>query len=266
MKQQNMAGISTACNRAAAKETADISALTIACEHFTACIDNRAGTDDLEILSFCLHHLFYSIDALYQVALPALAAHEGQEQKSTAQQRYRIWLLLREIKSSLERIKLLCRLLNVAITSILDTLDMAGTRSVSEDIDLDEPASAYARFWQEAIALEHWEQAFSSLSEHLRGWHAHPREGDLSPFHFSHLTDTMPVLAQANAAFALMLESSCSIFEDILPGFRAIPMGDDEALTTVSLDLMQKADQIYLQGNTLLEPLCFLIKQYAAPR
>jgi len=34
----------------------------------------------------------------------------------------------------------------------------------------------------------------------------------------------------------------------------ALPLGDDEVLATVSLDLMQKADQIYLQGNTLLEP------------
>lgn len=264
MKQQDTAGSPVAWNGATEKASSYIAALTIACEHFAICVDNRAGADDLEILSFCLQHLFYSVDALYQVALPELATHEGQEQKSTPQQRYRVWLLLREIKSALERIKLLCRLLNGAITSVLDTLDMAGTQSVAEDIELDESDPAYARLWQEALALEQWEQAFSSLTEHLRGWHANHGDGQLFASHFSHLSDTIQTLVQANAAFTLLLENSCSIFADILPGFRAIPLGDDEVLATVSLDLMQKADQIYLQGNTLLEPLCCLIKQYAA--
>ncbi|HLG65320.1 MAG TPA: hypothetical protein VKY19_25535 [Ktedonosporobacter sp.] len=265
MKQQDSTGTVGAWHKITEKETPDISALTIAFEHFATCVDNRAGTDDLEILSFCLQHLFYSVDALYQVALPELATHEGQEQESTPQQRYRVWLLLREIKSSLERLKLLCRLLNGAITSILDTLDMAGTQSVSAEIELDESDPAYARLWQEAIALEQWEQAFSALTAHLRGWHTYCGEGQPFTSHFSHLSAAIPALVQANAAFALLLENACSIFEDILPGFRAIPLGDDEVLATVSLDLMQKADQIYLQGNTLLEPLCYLIKQYAAP-
>lgn len=263
MEQQDSRGTPVTRSRTTEKEIAYIAALTIALDHFAVCVDNRAGTDDLEILSFCLRHLFYSVDALYQVALPELAVHEDQTQNGIPQQRYRVWLLLREIKSSLERIKLLCRLLNGAITSVLDTLDMAGTQSASKDIELDDSDPAYDRLWQEAIALEQWEQAFSALTEHLRNWHAHHGDRQLFTSRFSHLADTIPTLAQANAVFALLLENTCSIFEDILPGFRAIPAGDDEALATVSFDLMQKADQIYLQGNTLLGPLCCLIKQYA---
>lgn len=264
MEQQDSTGIPVARSGTTEKETTYTAALTIALDHFAICVDNRAGTDDLEILSFCLRHLFYSIDALYQVALPELTAHAGQARNSTPQQRYRVWLLLREIKGSLERIKLLCRLLNGAITSILDTLDMAGSQSAVEDVELDDSDPAYDRLWQEAIALEQWEQAFGSLTEHLRGWHAHHEGGQLFTSCFSHLADTIPTLAQANTVFALLLENACSIFGGILPGLRAIPPGDDEALATVSLDLMQKADQTYLQGHTLLEPLCCLIKQYAA--
>ena len=137
--------------------------------------------------------------------------------------------------------------------------------SPAEDVELDDSDPAYDRLWQEAIALEQWEQAFGSLTEHLRSWHANHGDGRLFTSHFPHLADTIPTLAQANAAFALLLANTCSIFEDILPGLRALPAGDDEALATVSLDLMQKADQIYLQGHTLLEPLCCLIKQYAMP-
>lgn len=261
MERQHSTGTSVAWRRPPAKETTDIAALTIAFEHFGACINNRTGTDDLEIISFCLHHLFYSIDALYQVALPELAANRGQP--NAPHQRYRIWILLREIKSSLERIKLLCRLLNGAITSILDTLDMAGTRSTLEDAHLDESDPASDQFWQEAIALEQWDQAFSLLTEHLRNWNAHHTARPFSS-HFPHLTAAIPTLAWANEAFALVLEEASSIFRDILPGLRAIALGDDEVLATVLLDLMQKTDQIYLQSNMLLEPLHFLSKQYAA--
>ena len=265
MERHHSTGISVAWQRPTAKETTDIAALTIALEHFNACINHRAGTDDLEILSFCLHHLFYSIDALYQVALPELAANEGQAQKNAPHRRYQVWILLREIRSSLERIKLLCRLLNGAITSILDTLDMAGTQSVFEDAHLDEADLASAQFWQEAIALEQWEQAFSLLTEHLGNWNAYYTKGRPFSSHFAHLSAAIPALAWTNEAFAIVLEEASSIFRAILPGFRAIPLGDDEVLATVLLDLMQKTDQIYLQSNMLLEPLYFLIKQYAAP-
>src|SRR5438067_10775226 len=51
---------------------------------------NRAHIDDLDVLSFSLHHLFCRIDHLYETALPRLAALSQSEARPGAPNEYEI--------------------------------------------------------------------------------------------------------------------------------------------------------------------------------
>ena len=263
MKQQTSKDISRLWQTQATDKKTDLSGLALALERLKTSFGNRIGTDDREILSFCLQHLFYSIDALYQVTLPELTTGEEQEQQNNPRQRYRTWIFLRETKRLLERTDLLCRLLNSSATSMLDTLDMTTATPTFEQSEIDESDPDYAQFWSEALAQEQWEQAFTLLTRHLHAWQESHEK--LQPFssHFPSLITTIPTLPQANAALSLLLASAESIFSTNLADLRKISTSDDEAIAVVLLDLMQKADQGSVQVGLLIDPLSSLIKHYA---
>ena len=73
----------------------------------------------------------------------------------------------------------------------------------------------------------------------------------------------LPSLAQLDTAFTTLLDCAGTIFGNILPGFRAIAVGDEEVVAALLFDLMQQSDQLLVQFDTTLEPMNELIKQFA---
>lgn len=235
--------------------------------------EGHADTDDLAILGFTLHHLFYSIDALYQIVLPELAesltqAQASQTELDTLLYQHRIWTHLREIQRLLERIEPLCHLLNGATTSILNALDIhSSARQQREPVarqddarqqDEDQPYEQYLR----VIEQEQWKQTITLLTESLHQWQNYHDQRFSFTIRFAELITAIPALAQTDSALDLLLESAGAIFGDILLNFQAIAPGDDESISTLLLDLMQKADQLLLDVDILLEPMHALIKHH----
>lgn len=235
--------------------------------------EGHADTDDLAILGFTLHHLFYSIDALYQIVLPELAESLNQAQASQTELdtllcQHRIWLRLREMQHLLERIEPLCHLLNGATTSILDALDIHSSARQQRELathpgdkqqqDEDQPYEQYLH----VIEQEQWEQTIAMLTGSLHEWQNYHDQRFSFTIRFAELITTIPALAQTDSALDLLLESAGAIFGDILLNFQAIAPGDDESIATLLLDLMQKADQLLLDVDILLEPMHALIKHH----
>src|SRR5581483_9746857 len=73
---------------------------------------NRAHIDDLDVLSFSLHHLFCRVDFLYNTALPELAswttATRARPTQPDARTRQQIWTHLQTINRALDRMEPLC--------------------------------------------------------------------------------------------------------------------------------------------------------------
>src|SRR5205085_1718004 len=83
--------------------------------------------------------------------------------------------------------------------------------------------------------LSYWQQSYSQLAHFAN--------------HFAHVLPTIPSLTQLDEVFNTLLDSTCTIFGDILPGFQAISAGrvvDDAADATLLFDLMQQTDQLLL--------------------
>jgi hypothetical protein len=102
--------------------------LAIVLERLRAYLGVRAEAKDIEILSFSLHHLFYSFNILFQRTLSQLTVSSSQVAESELPRqelgsRYRSWTSLQEIMRLLERIEALCQLLNGAATSMLTSLN-----------------------------------------------------------------------------------------------------------------------------------------------
>ena len=249
------------------------SGLAVILGQLVAYFNNRASIDDLDVLSFSLHHLFCRVDFLYDKALPLLAeltaiAH-GKTAQLDARLRQQTWLQLQTINRSLDRMEPLCHLLSDATECILERFDLSHEMlSLPESAETPEtPAPAHlaeneGSDWLQAIDSGHWDSSFNAVTQSLLSWQNHYHT--LLPFtvQFAHLLPTIPSLPELDSAFATMLDSAGAIYGDILPGFRAI-LDEDEAIVTALLyDLMQQSDQLLIKFDSTLEPISALIKHY----
>src|SRR5438067_2484203 len=116
----------TADNQSIAEEYASGAAgLSIILGQIVGYFSGRAHVDDLDVLSFSLHHLFCHIDYLYHTVLPELfvtptGIQLDQTLVAELLQRQHLWSQLRTIKHSISRMEPLCNLLSDAISCILD--------------------------------------------------------------------------------------------------------------------------------------------------
>lgn len=263
-----------------------------------AYFNGRADIDDMDVLSFSLHHLFCRVDFLYRKALPALTesttlavpvaqampadqvrqAPARQAQSNPLPWRQRIWLQLQAINRTLDRMEPLCHLLSDATECMLDSFDQT-----SEILTLAEngeplalPVAAQPDQGSEVegylqgmpllmVDQQRWDQAFNAVTQSLLAWQKQHQA--LIPFavQFASVAATTPTVVELDAAFATILDSAGAIFGDILPGFRTILAGEgvDAAVAALLFDLMQQSDQLLIQFDTTLEPLNALIRHYS---
>ncbi len=232
--------------------------------------NGRADGDDIDILSFSLHHLFCRVDGLYRTALPDLldtGIEAGPEQSaaSSVQDNYQLWLKLRAIKGALNQIEPLCHLLNTATERMLDSLDLTAiVVAEGEDTLPRLSMSGSASQWLQSLNQERWEHALSALTESLSLWQE--SYSQLAPFveHFTHTATRTPTLEQLDETFSIILDCAGAIFGDIVPGFQAISANDDAAVCTLLFDLMQQSDQLQMHSDRLVGPLQSLIEHFAS--
>jgi hypothetical protein len=266
-----------------------------------ACFGNSTYTDDMDALSFSLHHLFHRVDFLYRDALPALEANTattitvGLEQDLSLQdtliRRQRIWRQLQAIDRALNRLEPICHLLSDAIEGIFDTLDAASdvfSFHVGIGSLADTPAAGFAQnkgrsydpvsryaIPVEPIDDERWDSAFSTVHQSLKSWQQSYRACTPFTMQFSDLNVTTGGLAvlekdhaqkvpldRLDAAFATLLDSACVIFGDILPAFRTSAANDYEGTATLLFDLIQQSDHLLVQLDATLEFLNGLIEDF----
>ena len=263
---------------------AGTASLAVMLGQLVAYFTDRADVDDMDVLSFSLHHLFCRVDFLYCKALPALQAYTGDYKGSIKRSsphsllqthhnpRYRqpIWSELQRINRTLDRMEPLCHLLSDAAECILDAFDSS---SATENIDVEESQApglsdkradaGEEQSWLSIVDAERWEQALVALMESLEDWQQ--SYGSFIPFttQFAQLGPLLPLVAQIDAAVKTILDCARMIFGDILPSFRAIAVGDEEVVAALLFNLMQQSDQLLVQFDTTLEPLNELIKQFA---
>ncbi len=201
----------------------DIAALIV---QLCSSIDPRTRANDRDILCFCLHHLFLSIDTLSRVTYCVFTEQVSSSDESPPAQtrglvqQHAIWTHLREIKQVLERIEPLCQLLNDASSTMLSSLDTQAS----------------------SPSPTPFHHCFAHLLSAIPA------------------TSTTPTLAHIDNAFFILLKSACSLFSDTLPAFSTTR---HEATAVLFLDLMQKIDQILLQVDVMMAPLQTLIKHHA---
>jgi len=243
--------------------------LAIILGQLVAYFTNRAHIDDLDVLSFSLHHLFCRVDFLYNTALPALANWTATTQARPIQPdtrlRQSIWTQLQTINRTLDRMEPLCHLLSDATECILESFDLTSDLIPLTDTgSAQEPEEASNEKSQlQIVDPERWEQAFSAVTQHLLSWQEH--HATLPPFstQFAHMLPKTPALPELDIAFATILDNAGAVYGDILPGFRAILAADESMVAALLYDLMQQSDQLLVKFETTLEPMNALIKHYA---
>jgi hypothetical protein len=258
--------------------------LAVILGQLVAYFHNRANIDDLDVLSFSLHHLFCRIDFLYETALPRLALlalsdhagddlqhHQQRQHSHYVRHRQQIWTQLQTINRTLDRMEPICHLLSDATECILERFDassdMIGFLEAEPARELPQSSGK-----QEEDALDlvlamtdagRWDQAFAAITRSLLSWQE--RYSKLPPFtvQFASLLQAIPLLPEIDAALATILDSAGAIFGDILPGLRAILEADEAMVAALLYDLMQQSDHLLVKFDTTLEPMNTLIKYYA---
>ena len=243
--------------------------LAIILGQLVAYFTNRAHIDDLDVLSFSLHHLFCRVDYLYNSALPALAnwmaTTQGRPMQTDARQRQHIWTQLQTINRALDRMEPLCHLLSDSTECILESFDLTSDMiPLPDDESTQEQEEASSeKAWLQIVDPDRWEQAFSSVTQHLLSWQQNHATLPTFSSQFARLLPTIPALSELDIAFATILDNAGAIFGDILPGFRAILSSDESMVAALLYDLMQQSDQLLVKFETTLEPMNALIKFYS---
>lgn len=243
--------------------------LAIILGQLVAYFTNRAHIDDLDVLSFSLHHLFCRVDYLYNNALPTLASWtettQGRPMQPDMRQCQRIWTQLQAINRTLDRMEPLCHLLSDSAECILESFDLTSEMiPLLENEQAQEQEEANSeKDWLQIVDPERWEQAFSAVTQHLLSWQQHHTTLPSFASQFARLLPTTPTLPELDAAFATILDNAGAIFGDILPGFRAILSSDESMVAALLYDLMQQSDQLLVKFETTLEPMNALIKYYS---
>jgi hypothetical protein len=267
----NNASLCTDNTQSEESRFAGAAGLAVILGQLVAYFSGRANIDDMDVLGFSLHHLFCRIDMLYCVILPdVLHGSTAEEKPAHIIEEYiqdqHLWTQLRAIKHTLERMEPLCHLLSDATESILDALDSThGKHNARKHADVEPALHDDKQNWLETLNQERWDMALTAITESLGQWqesHSH-----LIPLtQLTQLTDTSasnPTIAQFDTALTVVLDSAGAIFGDIMPGFQAIANEDDEAVATLLFDLMQQADQLLVQFDSIVEPLQILIEYFA---
>ncbi len=243
--------------------------LAIILGQLVAYFTNRAHIDDLNVLSFSLHHLFCRVDYLYNSALPTLAnwmaTTQGRPMQTDARQRQHIWTQLQTINRALDRMEPLCHLLSDSTECILESFDLTSDMIPLPDDEKtqEQEETGSEKVWLQIVDPERWEQAFSSVTQHLLSWQQNHSTLPTFTSQFARLLPTIPALSELDIAFATILDNAGAIFGDILPGFRAILSSDESIVAALLYDLMQQSDQLLVKFETTLEPMNALIKYYA---
>lgn len=241
--------------------------LAIILGQLVAYFTNRAQIDDLDVLSFSLHHLFCRVDFLYNSALPILASWTAATQGRPVQPEVRqhIWTQLRTINRTLDRMEPLCHLLSDSTECILESFDLSSEMIPlpQEEQAQEEEGPNIEKGWLQIADPERWEQAFCAVTQHLLSWQQHHTSLPAFTSQFARLLPTIPALSELDDAFASILDNAGAIFGDILPGFRALLSSDEAMVAALLYDLMQQSDQLLVKFETTLEPMNALIKYYA---
>ncbi|GHO94409.1 hypothetical protein KSF_044570 [Reticulibacter mediterranei] len=220
-------------------------------------IDLHTHTNDRDILCFCLHHLFLSIEALSRMLCRAFSEEISSAETQSAsiwqmKQHRATWTYLREIKQALERVEPLCQLLNDASYAILISL-ATSTASVPLQTIPTIPDTSFA------IHL-YCEQFLSALTPRLNGWLQCLVQPATFRYRFAHLFSATPTLLQIDNTISRLLKCACSLFRDTLP---ELSTAQQEEITALLLDLMQKVDLMLQQIDMIMVPLHTLSKQFA---
>jgi hypothetical protein len=234
--------------------TADIPTLI---KHLCGGIDLHIHTNDTDILCFCLHHLFLSMETLSHTLCRSFSEDVSSTEPQSAsiwqmKQQRATWTYLREIKQALERVEPLCQLLNDASYAILLSLATSAPSVPLQTI----PAVPDTSF---AIHL-YCEQFLNALAPALNNWLQCLAQPATFRYRFAHLFSATSTLLQIDNAFSSLLKCACSLFRDTLP---ALSTAEQDELTALFLDLMQKVDLILQQIDVIMVPLHTLSKQFA---
>ena len=242
---------------------------------FVAYFECRATQDDQETLLFCLYHLFEHVDALYYDILPMLATLMQSYAHATTRElrpRHALWTRLQEVQLHVERIESLCHLLNRTTPRLLCTLDTLDDNLSSEQESRQLFLSSRQHQQPDEEMSSQLQQEYEQLSTRLKAW----QERNEARFSSANTTpqpaqDTAmnatfslirPMLARIDAALLVILDCAGAIYGDIVPDFQGVSTGDDEVVATLLFDLMQQADLLLMQCDTLIQPLQELLKQY----
>jgi hypothetical protein len=271
------------------EEDEKATALAVLLGDMVAYLSSKVDVNDLDIVSFSLHHLFCGFDSLYRVMLPSfvvsLTPESGRETDVEFEQlRPRTWIQLQALRQVLRRMEPLCQLLSEAGECILGQLGYSGG---SEGGKTDETEGTHGEYTDGMLARiaaheaveqaeldseqnllyvvssEGIEQALRDLVAILACWQQRYR--DLPSFRslLYTLFPTVPLLLQPDAPFTQLLECASTLFGDILPAFQALSPGDDEAVIMLLFDLLQQIDLVAVECKTLLELLHMLLERYA---
>lgn len=219
------------------------------CSYFHGCVD----ANDIQTLTFCLHHLFYCSSRLYQSILPDLTANTGQARDIVIT--YCIWDQLQVIESLFERIESLCHLLNCTIPTILATLENT-CRARGSFIPATQEDNAQPPEYP-ATTQKH---ALVQLNEQLHTWQQSNAQRLIFVHQFADLPTVMPTLVQVDTAFNILQQHTSAIYGKIIPHFLSLVTTDDETATLLLLDLMQKADELQFYMRVQLKPLYILLR------
>jgi hypothetical protein len=242
----------------------DIEGLTAFFEPLQICYGWRT-LEEWETFNFCLRQFLSNIDMLYRVRLPELAAYTSQKveqapgSEKLRESRY-IWTCLRAIVRLLEQTEAFCLLINSFADRMLEVLDG------DSDMALEQAASGRngnASRRRLVSNQEEWEHGYAVLRELLKTWQRYQDRCQIFLVQFVDFIDDVPGLVQADSAFNLLLDHSCSIFGNILPNFHSNNRDSNETIAALLLDMMQKIDLLLWQIDLLLEMLHPLEKLYA---
>ena len=249
--------------------------------HIVAYLSDRVDVNDLDIVSFSLHHLFCDFDALYRVLLPSfarsLAAETGEATDDhCGQLQPRTWMQALAVRQVVRRMSPLCQLLSEAGESILSHLGYEREDGGNEEDRASEAVSSHGTSADDRLVdggarengleplygtdSEGIEQALHDLAATLMRWRQ--QYSDLPSFRslLYILFPTVPLPLQPDTPFTQLLAYACTLFGDILPAFHALAPGDEEAVIMLLLDLLQQLDLLAMIGETLLQLFAVLLQ------
>src|SRR5579885_2543431 len=262
-------------------------ALAILLGQMVAYLSGKVDVDDLDIVSFSLHHLFCNLDSLYRLLLPsfaaALATESGRAADAEGERlQPRIRVGLQDVLLAARRMLPLCQLLSEAGESILGQLGYGrhrrgrwedgqheesgtgetgrpdgiyadGQLACMEAQDGRERAAESERDILYGAASEGVEQALHDLAAMLICWQQRYRGLPSFRSLLYTLFPTVPLPLQPDTPFTRLLAYACTLFGDILPAFHALSPGDEEAVIMLLFDLLQQIDLLAAECETVLQ-------------